>query len=240
MTKQIKVNNIVIDLPTLSNHDAYYYIQNNRDLLVEAVIPQYWDEELGRWEDNPYDPIYDATLQFQTIHKGQLIFEWICSQSNFEIPNPDELEEEYYVYNSWSKKGFSFEVWYLTQKLLTTKNLMATVVDNVLLTERSVANVMSGISITRQGFDIFEFPLKNQVDSRIELEPIICADTQLVNPLHEYSCCIESNLSWNSWYSCEDYDLEFKASALAYYRLHKIQQSHIDDAVAIESEKKVK
>ena len=217
---------------------------DNTSKVIEPKVPMYYIDEQDKWVENPHHPLYHDALNVYATRKELVIFDTILHMSILFDDYLLEKREWKEYYDLLQLQGVlpiytDERISYLKYFALTSDIDKGNLTKNVLLTESLVYRTFNSIHVTRDAQDIHTAPLRNSVDTNIEIQPIIIGGEQLVNPLDEYLACTESNMNWVSWIRCE-YSLPEKAATMALYRLNKIRDIHSDDAVQIQVERKNK
>lgn len=213
---------------------------------LRVYLPPIYTTDDGFEQENTFSPVYNDAIAIYELTKNNLAFEILLKHAvTFDkrlMSNNKKWQREKHILQSNplltipKDEDIAFLKFYLygdsyIDKINTTQN--------ALLTEHRVFDTFNAIAITRNGLDIHTVNMKNSVDVDITIHPISIDGLQIVNPLDELECCIETGLEWSKWLSCE-YSLEQKAITLGLYRLNRVRKAHSEDAMQIEAEKKSK
>lgn len=214
---------------------------------VGLKIPQPPVVELddGRMTENTFSPIYQDAITVFQLQQNNLAFDVILDKAvSFDsrlMNNADwrrlkrHLESQKLIQLPKKEEVAFLRFYALGESGFDKHNLT----QNAILHESPVLDIFKSLLITRDGYDIHEANIRNAIKVGIDKQPLIVEGCQLVNPLDEREACIESNMDWMKWFRCE-YTLEEKAVAVGLSRLARLVNSHTEDVMQIESEKKNK
>ena len=244
MNKITLSNELQFEVSTTSTITLLQHLSKYK--IVEPQVPKYEEVEgSGEFIENPFHPLYHEAMAVYEATKAEKIFNTLLKLSIATFDNNYLKDSKWKNLYTYLKRQRVYEIpqeeyqcylQYYAFNNIQDKNLLA---NTVLLTERRVYDIFSLIGVTRNSYDINTIRLKNSIDTKIQVTPIFIGQEQLVNPLDEYTACIESNMQWEQWLR-HKYTLDEKASAIALHRLNKIVTIHNEDAVQIESERKRK
>lgn len=218
------------------------YSELSKIHLVEPLPPIFVDDD-GIEQENVWHPLYADALNIFAIQKNDAVFSIIldkCVDFDRRLLETDQWKKMYKFFVNdpviRSKEP---------EHILFLKNLALGGSDRFLitrecvLTEHRVFDIFNSITVKRDGVDILKANIRNAVKTNIDMDALIVEGLQLVNPLDEKKACADAGMDWQKWCNCE-ISMDDKASALALYRLEKIIDTHQNDAVQIESERKSK
>lgn len=214
-------------------------------LKIPVPQPPIVELDDGRETENTFSPVYQDAITIYQLQMNNLAFDAILEHAiKFDkrhLENRFWKERKRYLrsqffYNPNIKEEISFLRYFALGDSAKDKLLLT---QNAILHEISVFDIFNSLIITRDGYDIKEANIKNSVKTGIDYQAIIIEGCQLVNPLDEIKACKEYGLDWIKWYRCE-YSLQEKATVVGLYRLSRLVESHQEDAVQIESEKRNK
>ncbi|MCB1711782.1 MAG: hypothetical protein KDH96_04660 [Candidatus Riesia sp.] len=223
-----KVNGYTVELIRQSNYLLYDKIINDPDFisLTEPEVPKFWSESKQAWLENPMSAEYNTAVQLFDIERNKIIVDIVLNSCvKFNI---DQIDQN--IINKITRTRLSEDINLAILKYVIFRSQVDVnnLIKNVLLTEHLVYKYITLIDVTRNGIPILEHKLRNPVNSHIEITPITIGMHELVNPIHEYNSCVESNLNWDKWLSNE-YTLEMMAYTIAMYRLNKLIEVHQQD-----------
>lgn len=230
---------VTVEVTQLSNVSLYNEF-DDRD-IIEPKPPQY--EQYGVMHDNLMHPLWHDAVAIYNAQRITKAFMMVLERA-VHVPDGEVGRSRWLKFKPKLKRFTKFEdlgdrmnfLHYYAVKTLEDKGAIA---NAALLTEQRVYHTFSSIPFTRNGADIHEAALKNAIDTGIQAYPFIIGNQQLVNPMDEFNACKEALMSWESWLSGE-YTQDVKATTVAMYRLEKLVNTHQDDAVQIESERRSK
>lgn len=216
--------------------------------FANLQVPKFYIEEQDRYIDNYDNPDYHEALKLRQFEKQQKGYLNLLEKSIISVETTHE------IHKTWNKLYRSLQNNYLleheienySEQALMVKYIIlgddkdkADLIDFALLHENRIYEIMNLFNVTRNGENIFRYPLKFSVDTRIDYDQIELFGYHIVHPFDEYMCCKESNLSWEKWLTNE-YSKSTKETTIALWRLARVISNHNEDAVAIENEKKSK
>jgi hypothetical protein len=199
----------------------------------------------GRETENTQHPAYQDAITVFEVQRNNLAFEVLLEHAvtfDKKLLQKQEWKRMYQnlrfqkYLNLPKREDITFLRYFAFGESSEDKNLMTQI---SILHEQPVFDIFNSILVTRDGYDIHDVNLRNSVDVKIHIQPIVIEGCQLVNPLDEMNACKEAGLDWTKWLACE-YTLEQKATVVGLYRLNRVIKAHQEDAVQIESERKNK
>lgn len=212
---------------------------------LEVPEPPIVELEDGRETVNTFSPTYQDAVVVYQLQQNNYAFDVILENAvivdDFQYSNPEWKE----TYLHLRRQRFfsipdSEKVCFLRYFAVGDNHFdKHNITRNAILHEGVVQDIFKSVLITRDGYDIKEANIKNSLHVGIEAQPLIVEGCQLVTPIDEYEACKDIHADWIRWINCE-YSIDEKASIVGLYRLNRLRQSHIDDVVQIESEKKSK
>lgn len=219
-----------------SNFQLISDVSSELKKIPVPQIPKYFSKRKNEWIDNPDAPEYYEALKLYNIKKNLLVYDVFLENAiTLTVPiNTDILKK----IKRYIKTNDSNKIIYIKYHLLTEKQLND-ILTQVLLFENSVDKFITFLKVTRNGQDILNYPLRNNVNVNIDYEQFYIGENLLVHPLHEYNACISSNMDWSIWMS-NKYSIDTKAYTIALYRLNKLTEIHSNDEVQSKSNSKHK
>ena len=214
-------------------------------LKIPVPQPPVVELDDGRETENTFSPVYQDAITIYQLQMNNLAFDAILEHAiEFDkrlLQNKHWVEKKRYLrnqffYNREVKEEVSFLRYFALGESWIDKLRLT---QNAILHELAVLDIFNSLIVTRDGYDIKEANIKNSIKTGVETHPVIIEGCQLVNPLDELKACKELGLDWIKWYRCE-YSLREKATTIGLYRLNRLMESHQEDAVQIESEKRSK
>lgn len=235
-------SDIPISIQQVANIHIYMGIYKNG---IAAPLPPSYTTPDGRTLDNTFHPAYHDMLQAYELQKNDVGFTMLLEKGV-------TIDKCYMQSPKWKKiykanrknpllgwDNQSEAVVFLKNFALTDDNEKQELTKLICLTETDVFQVFNAIQIKRDGFDILKANIRNAVNTGITIDELVINGHQLVNPLDEKAACASSNMDWQKWMDCT-YSIEEKAIAVGLWRLESVKETHQNDAVQIESERKSK
>ena len=240
------VNNIEVVTQELQNY--FLFDVKISEEYENLKVPTAFIESQDRWVDNPYHPDYVEALQLVQIERQEkaflklLKFGVISFNKTTEIISNWNKTYKNLKRNSLMKKemdSMSEDILILKYIVFINNTDKTRLVEECLLCEDNIIRYMKLYNVTRNMDDIFTYPLKHSINTNVEWQQIQLYGRQLVHPLDEFNACVDVKLDWNLW-CLNSYNKMFKEHTIALWRLNKIINSHQEDAIAIENERKNK
>jgi hypothetical protein len=232
----VKINGYELELSRISNYLLYDLILKSDKFneLSLPDVPKFFIERQNRWVENPHDPNYTQALEIYEINKSKLIVDILLTT----CVKVDTKQFDSKSVNRIKRLNLDEDLnlallKYVVLKSQTNTNIL---IKKLLLTEALVYNYISLLTVTRNGIDILEHNLRNDTNVDIQISPITVGAFELVNPLHEYTSCVETGLNWNDWLN-NKYELNVMAYTVAMYRLNKLIEIHTNDEISSKSRK---
>lgn len=233
---------IIVNVNQVSNMKIF---EDIAALKIPVPQPPIVTLDDGNETINTFDPVYADAITIYKVHLASVAFDVL-------LANAVEVDSKYLNERSW--KSYKR---YLENQFFFNKTLPESVsylryfalqdspedkmflTQNAILHELAVLDIFNSLSVSRDGYDIKDVQLKHGIKTGIDYQPIVIEGCQLVNPLDEMKACKDNNINWLDWYRC-NISLKEKATIIGLWRLNKLIDSHNEDAVQIESEKKSK
>lgn len=205
--------------------------------IIVPKVPMFYYERTDTWIPNADNPTYRRAMEIYEIDK-QLISTKIAIGKVIEIDDEvikaERKKVKYRLHNYTD-----LDIWVDYIQNTVSQRDLRNIVNLTLLTENTVYDIFDIMvrTIYRGNSEIVNARLKNAINSQIHLDNIVIMGLELVHSLDEYNACINANIDWISW---NKLDIHNKAEVIALYRINKIVESHSQDEVQIEMEKKSK
>lgn len=240
MTELILASGIPIHIKQIPNLLVYKAVST---LGLSIPQPPIVELEDGRETVNTFSPVYQDAIVVYQLQQNNYAFDTI-------LENAVTVDDKYLRSYEWRNMYYELKrqnffnipsnekVCFLRYFALGDMEKYH-ITRNAILHEGCVHDIFKSVLITRDGYDIKEANIKNSLNVGIEAQPLIVEGCQLVTPTDEFEACKEVGIDWIKWLHC-DYTIEEKASVIGLYRLNRLRQSHVEDVIQIESEKKSK
>lgn len=233
---------IEIVVKEISNSSIYEAVSKS----TELIVPQPPEVELddGTKIVNTFSETYHNAIAIFEMQKNNYAFDMLLDLAiDFDESHLNRIEWKNFLRNTRhnryikipENKKIAFLKFYAV-KSFTDKHLITR---NALLNEHDVFDIFNSISVTRDGNDLLQAAIRNSINTNIEIHSLTIEGFTIVNPIDESRACKDFGLSWIDWLNCRISNKE-KASVVALHRLDRYINSHQDDAVQIESERKNK
>lgn len=224
----IKINEYDLTINRISNYSLYAKIISNPEFIAleEPKVPEVWSEKRKAYISNPFSPDYARDLEIYEISRNKLIIDLLLN----ECVEIDLNQIETRQLNRLQRTQINNSIKLAVLKYIVFRSAadINELIKNLLLTEALVYDYLQLVAVTRNGINLLEHSLIHPVNTTIAISPIIIGAYELVNPLHEYTACISSAMSWESWLT-NKYTLEIMAYTVAMYRLNKLIEVHSQD-----------
>lgn len=232
---------------TISGYKIKYNRISNSKLLkiktelIKPEVPKSYIEAQDRWVENPFDPDYPIALSVYMFEQSEARLNYILDSVDVEynIDISKIITKKHLKLFELTEINLNLEYLFKKYFLFSTQELRDILINNICLTENRVFTHFEEFNVERNNVPIMEHGLHNAINTNLNVSPLLAGNNQLVHPIDEYKIVKESNVDWIRWLNNE-YDLEDMAQTIALYRMNKIIDSHNEDEIAIEQEKRNK
>lgn len=234
------MNEIVIN-----GYKIYYNRISNTELLnvksdlIKPEVPKSFIESQNRWVENPFNPDYPVAMNVYLYNQGEArlnhILNSIALDGDIKINITKRQMELFNIMEHNLDPLYLFKKYVIFESNAAKEQL----INLVCLTENRVYAYFENFIVERNDIPIMEHGLQNAINTNLEIAPLLVGTMQLVHPIDEYRIATASNINIMNWLNNE-YSLDNMANIIALYRMNKIIESHNEDQIAIEQEKKSK
>lgn len=223
----MNINGYELELPRISNYMLYQKIINDPKFeeLPYPEVPKFYIEKQKRWVENPNSAEYLRDIEVYEIAKTNLIIDIVLANIMFDYKQIDDNQIRAL---KRSQLNGNLHLAILKYIIIKDHYNVNKLIQEILLTETLVYKYITLLTVTRNGIDILKHDLRNPAKTNIDVLPITIGGHELVNPLYEYTACVDTGLDWMKWLN-NDYQLNDMAYTIAMYRLNKLIDIHSQD-----------
>lgn len=209
--------------------------------LIKPEVPKSYIESQDRWVENPFNPDYPIALNVYMFEQSEARFNYILNSIKIDckIDISKVITKKHLKLFELTESNLNLEYLFKKYFIFSTNEFKNLLINSICLTENRVFTHFEEFEVNRNNIAIMEHGLHNAINTNLEITPVLAGNNQLVHPIDEYKVAKSSNIDWMRWLNNE-YDLEDMAQTVALYRIDRIIDSHNEDEIAIEQEKRNK
>lgn len=209
--------------------------------LIKPEVPRSYIESQDRWVENPFNPDYPIALNVYMFEQSEARFNYILDsiEIDYKTDISKVITKKHLKLFELTESNLNLDYLFKKYFIFSTQELRDLLINSICLTENRVFTHFEEFEVERNNIAIMEHGLHNAINTNLEIKPVLVGNNQLVHPIDEYKVVKGSNIDWTRWLN-NKYDLEDMAQTIALYRIDRIIDSHNEDEIAIEQEKRNK